>query len=54
MHTRCQCGNLKEKDNFEDLDEGKGLVLKWGLKKQEEKECTGFIWLRIGTIGGLL
>jgi hypothetical protein len=24
------------------------------LKKQDEKSCTGFVWLRIKTSGGLL
>ena len=25
-----------------------------GLKKQDERALTGFIWLRIGTSGGLV
>jgi hypothetical protein len=29
-------GKLQERDNFEDLDLGGGLILKWGLKKQDE------------------
>ena len=32
MHTRFQCGNLKERDNSEDLDEV-GISIKIGLKE---------------------
>jgi hypothetical protein len=30
------------------------IILKLILDKQGEVACTGFIWLRIGTSGGLL
>jgi len=30
-----------------------GIILKWMLKKQDGRACTGFIWLRIGASGGL-
>jgi hypothetical protein len=29
-------------------------VLNWILKTQDEKEWTGFVWVRKGTNGGLL
>jgi hypothetical protein len=29
------------------------IILKWILKKQYGRASTGFIWLRIGTSGGL-
>jgi hypothetical protein len=31
-----------------------GILLKWILKKQGVRMWAGFIWLRIGTSGGLL
>jgi hypothetical protein len=30
------------------------IILKWILKKQGKRICIGFVWLRIGTNGGLL
>jgi hypothetical protein len=30
------------------------IILKWILKKLNGMTCTGFVWLRIGTVGGLL
>jgi hypothetical protein len=30
------------------------IILEWILEKQSGKVCTGFIWLRKGTSGGLL
>jgi hypothetical protein len=31
-----------------------GIILVWIIKKLVRRVLTGFIWLRIGTIGGLL
>jgi hypothetical protein len=29
------------------------ITIKWIFKKWDEEACTGLIWLRIGTEGGL-
>jgi hypothetical protein len=42
-----------ERRHFGDLV-ADGIILKWILQKQDIKVWTGFIWLRIGTCGGLL
>jgi hypothetical protein len=31
-----------------------GIILKWILKKYDGSGWSGFIWLRVGTSGGLL
>jgi hypothetical protein len=38
-------GRSKERDHFEDLDLDGRMILKWILKKQDGRSCTGFIWL---------
>jgi hypothetical protein len=45
--------NLKGRDHLEDLGIV-GKTLEWVLGQQCGKLWTGFIWLRIGTNGGLL
>jgi hypothetical protein len=47
-------GNLRERDHLEDLDVEGRIILKWIFKKWANGTLTGFIWLRIGTIGGHL
>jgi hypothetical protein len=39
---------------LEDPDEEERIILKWIFKKWNGRAWTGFIWLRIGTGGGLL
>ena len=46
-------GNLKERDHFEDLGLGWGIILKRALKKQDAMAWTVFMWLKIG-IGDIL
>jgi hypothetical protein len=41
-------GNLKERDNLEDLSKDGKIKLKWVLKKQNQWAWTGLIWLRTG------
>jgi hypothetical protein len=38
----------------EDLGVDGKILLEWILEKYGEKVWTGFMWLRIGTSGGLL
>jgi hypothetical protein len=41
-------------DHLEDLGVDGSIILKCVIKKREREAWTGFIWLRIGTGGGLL
>jgi hypothetical protein len=54
MHTEFWCRNVKEKTYLEALGENWSIILKWILQTQEGRVGTGFIWLLIGTSGGLL
>jgi len=53
MHTICCLENLKDGDHLVDLDIYGRIILRM-LKKQILRLWTGFIWIRIGTWGGLL
>jgi hypothetical protein len=46
-------GNLKERDHFEDLGVGWGILLKRTLKKYDAMARGVFMWLKIG-IGDIL
>jgi hypothetical protein len=46
--------NQKGRDKSEDLGVDGEIILEWILGKECGKLWTGFIWLRIGTNGGLL
>jgi hypothetical protein len=47
-------GNLKARDRLEYLGVDGRALFKWILKTWDSRFRTGFIWLRIGTSGGLL
>jgi hypothetical protein len=47
-------GKTEGKKPLEDLDVDVKITLEWILRKQGGKVWTRFIWLRIGTSGGLL
>ena len=44
-------GNLRVKNQLEDLGGDGRIILKWVFKK--DGAWTGLLWLRIGTDGGL-
>jgi hypothetical protein len=46
--------NLNGRDHLKDLSLDGKVILEWILRKDCGKMCTGFIWFRIGTSGGLL
>jgi hypothetical protein len=46
--------NLKEIDHLEDKGADGRIILEWILGKWDGKLCSEFIWLKIGTSGGLL
>jgi len=47
------CENLRKNDDFEDLGINGMIILKQLLKQQDRRAWTGFMFLRIGTSGGL-
>jgi hypothetical protein len=54
MHTKFWSQNLKGRDHVEDLDVDGRIILQCILGTYDGKVWTGFIWLRVGTGGGLL
>jgi hypothetical protein len=54
MFTKFWSENLNGRDHLEDLAVDGKIILEWILKKQVGRVWTGFIWLRIGTSGGVL
>jgi hypothetical protein len=46
--------SVKRRGHSDDLDVDGKIILEWVLKEKCGKVWTGCIWLRIGTIGGLL
>jgi hypothetical protein len=51
MPTIFYLKNLKGQDHLEDLGIYEKIILEWILRKYSGKVWTGFIWLRIGTLG---
>jgi hypothetical protein len=47
-------GNLRERDHLGDPGVGWRIILRWIFKKWDVGLWTGYSWLRIGTVSGLL
>lgn len=45
-------GNMRERERLEDVGVDGRITLKWG-PGSGMRACAGFIWLEIGTNGGL-
>jgi len=54
VHTGFWWRNLRERGHLEDPGVDGRTILKWILKKWNGGAGTGVVWLRIGTVGGLL
>ena len=54
MNTEFWWGNLRERDHLGDPGVDGRIILEWIFRKFDGGKCTYFIWLRIGTGGGLL
>jgi hypothetical protein len=54
MHRKFWLQNLAGRDHLQDTGMSGRVILEWILEKQGGKVWTGFIWLGIGTSGGLL
>ena len=49
MRTEFWWGNLRERDNMEDLGVDGRIILEWGFIKWDSRAWTEFVWLRIET-----
>jgi hypothetical protein len=54
MHMKFWSENLRGRDHAKELSANYKIILEWILGKLGGKAWTEFIWLRIGTNGGLL
>jgi hypothetical protein len=54
VHTGFRWGDLRERGNLEELSIDWKIILKSAYKEWDGEVWTGFIWLRIGAVGGLL
>ena len=54
MHTEFWLGDLRERNNLEDLGADGKTLLKWIFKKGDGEAWCGLISFRIGTVGGRL
>ena len=54
MNTGFWWGNLRERDQLDELGVDGKIILRWILSKWEVRACTVLIWLRIGAVGGHL
>jgi hypothetical protein len=48
MHTGLWCGNLKERDHFEDPGIDRRIIFRWIFRKWDAEVWTGLIWFWTG------
>jgi hypothetical protein len=54
MHTNFSLENHKGRDHLKNLGVNGNIILEWILGNYDGRVWTGFIWLGIGTSGGIL
>jgi hypothetical protein len=54
VHTEFWWGNLRERENLEDLGVDGRIILTLVLKRSVVRACNILIWITIGTSGRLL
>jgi hypothetical protein len=54
IHTKFWSENLNGNDHSKDLETDRKVILEWILGKKCGKVCIEFVWLRMGSSGGLL
>jgi hypothetical protein len=54
IYIECWWKSQEIRDHWEDQDVSGWTILKWILEREDRMEWIGWIWLRIGTSGGLL
>jgi hypothetical protein len=54
MQTRFWWTNMRKKSHLKDLGVDGKIIFNWILNKSDERAWTWWMWLRIGTSGGLL
>jgi hypothetical protein len=54
MHTKFWSENPNGRNHTGDISIDGRIIVEWNLGKYGGKVWIGFIWLRIGTSGGLL
>ena len=54
MNAGSWWGNLRERDQLEDLGTDYGIILKWIFKTWNGVAWTVLMWIRIWAVGGRL
>jgi hypothetical protein len=54
MLVRFWCENDRIRDQYENIEAGVKIMLKWMSEKQGVVSWAVFMWLRVGTNSGLL
>jgi hypothetical protein len=54
MRTKCWLESLNVRDHLKDAGIDETIILKWILAKWDVRVWTGFTWLSLGAVGGIL